>query len=83
MNQTSPSEFTHPETGELLESQADFQAALAAIEERMAPLYRIRRVIREEAAERFEIRLPHARARTPIQDKVARCPRCRSRLEDV
>ena len=74
--------FPHPETGELLDSQEDFQAALAAIEERMAPLYRIRRVIREEAAKRFEVRLPRARYRTEKQDRVARCPRCGGKLEN-
>ena len=76
------SRFTHPETGELLDSQEDFQAALAAIEERMAPLYRERRTIREAWALKFDPPdMPRARYRTEKQDRVARCPRCGSRLK--
>lgn len=74
-------EFPHPETGELLETQADFQAALAEIEERMAPYYRTRRQIREAASERFDAVLPQPWLRTSTQEKVARCPRCGGNLE--
>ena len=75
------SEFAHPETGELLSTREEFRAALAEIEERMAPYYRVRRQIREAASERFDVHLPSARNRTPTQEKVARCPRCGGRLE--
>lgn len=68
--------FPHPETGELLVTLDDFRVALREIEERMAPLYRTRRSIREEMSERFTVELPPARSRTPTQEKVARCPRC-------
>ncbi len=75
--------FAHPETGELLSTREDFNAALADIEERMAPLYRVRRLIRENAAERFNApEMPAPRYRTAKQDLVARCPRCGGRLED-
>jgi hypothetical protein len=74
--------FHHPVTGQVLETKEDFQAALAEIEERMAPLYRERRVIREAAEVVFDPpALPGRRYRTPVQEKVARCPRCRTRLE--
>jgi hypothetical protein len=76
--------FPHPETGELLETQGEFQAAVAAIEARMAPFYRLRRVIREEMIRRFEPILPERRRRTDKQELVARCPRCQGdiKLED-
>jgi hypothetical protein len=68
--------FPHPETGELLESREDFMTALAKIEERLAPHFRVRRTLREAYAERFESVLPAPRYRSPTQEKVARCPRC-------
>lgn len=75
--------FAHPETGEPLESHKEFMAALAEIEERMAPLYRVRRQIREAAAEAFPSpAMPPPRLRTPTQEKVARCPRCGGRIND-
>ena len=76
------SDFVHPETGEVLASQEDWLAALAAVEERLAPLYRVRRALRFEYTERFEpAEMPPRRARTETQEKVARCPRCGGRLE--
>jgi hypothetical protein len=74
------SSFAHPETGEVLATVEDWQAALRALEERMAPLFRVRRTLREEYAERFEPVLPAARYRSPTQEKVARCPRCGQEL---
>jgi hypothetical protein len=74
---TSPSEYIHPETGEVLATDKEWREALAAIEERLSPLYRLRRSLREEYAERFEgPELPPRRYRTDTQEKVARCPRC-------
>lgn len=72
----------HPETGEVLETQKQYMAALAEIEERMAPLYRVRRQIRDAATEKFETAdMPKQRRyRTETQEKVARCPRCGTRL---
>lgn len=72
----------HPETGEVLETQKQFMAALAEIEERMAPLYRVRRQIRDAATEQFEAAgMPKQRRyRTETQEKVARCPRCGTKL---
>jgi len=79
MTEPSPSEFVHPETGEVLETREEFQAALAELDARLTPVYRLMRPIREEYAERFEVVLPPVRSRTQIQEKVARCPRCGSR----
>lgn len=77
MTQTSPSaNFVHPETGEVLATAEEWQAALSAVEEKLAPLYRVRRALREEYAERFEPVLPAPRYRSQVQEKVARCPRC-------
>ncbi len=77
MTTKSPSEYTHPETGEVLSTREDFNAALAAIEEKMAPMYRLRRLIRENAAERFDAPdMPRPARRTAKQDLVVRCPRC-------
>lgn len=69
--------FAHPETGEALETQADFRRALDEINARMAPLWRVQRAIREANAERFEYAVPHRRRdRTDKQERVHRCPRC-------
>jgi hypothetical protein len=72
--------FTHPETGELLATAEEWQAALRALEERLAPLFRVRRVLREAYGSRFEPVLPAPRHRSPTQEKVARCPRCGQEL---
>ena len=75
-------EFVHPETGEVLETEAEWKAALNALEEKLAPIYRVRRTLREQYAERFPPpEQPAPRYRTPTQEKVARCPRCGGRLE--
>jgi hypothetical protein len=69
--------FPHPETGELLETRAEFLAALNEVTERMDPLWRARRRIREAYAERFEPTLPERRRdRTETQERVYLCPRC-------
>lgn len=73
----------HPETGEALETVEEIKAALSALEERMAPLYRVRRLLREEYAELTETAdMPAARYRTEKQERVARCPRCGGRMND-
>jgi len=76
----SPSEFRHPETGELLATAEQWQAALRALEVHLAPHFRLRRILREAYAERFEPVLPAPRYRSPTQEKVARCPRCGEKL---
>lgn len=69
--------FSHPETGQILETREEFTAALSELEERLAPLYRVRRLIRENAAERFDAPdMPRPARRTAKQDLVVRCPRC-------
>jgi hypothetical protein len=75
-------DFIHPETGEVLCSQEEWKAALVSVEERLAPIYRTRRTLREAYAERFPApELPPKTRRTETQEKVARCPRCGERLE--
>lgn len=70
-------EFVHPETGEILATEEEWRAALAAVEEQIAPLYKTRRWLREAYVERFPSPpLPPRTRRTPTQDLVARCPRC-------
>lgn len=69
--------FHHPETGELLEDEEALRAALSEVEERMAPLYRTRRVLREALCELAgPAVLPRRRQRTDTQQRVAQCPRC-------
>jgi len=76
--------FAHPETGEVLESQDDFHKALYDINERLAPLWRVRHDLQMEYTERWKPTLPQRRSnRTDKQEKVARCPRCRALLENV
>lgn len=60
-----------------MESREEFQAALSDVEERLAPLYRVRWKLRDAYTERYEgPELPRARDRSPTQEKVSRCPRC-------
>ena len=71
------SHYVHPETGEVLATDEEWRAALAAVEERLAPLYRLRRDLREAHADRFEpAAMPERRYRSQTQEKVTRCPRC-------
>lgn len=75
--------FHHPETGELLDSREDFEAALEELDTRLSAIYRVLRPIRVAWADRFEAaEQPAARYRTQTQEKVARCPRCGGRLEN-
>ena len=75
--------FKHPETGIELVTLPEFQAALWDVEERLAPLYRVRRELREAMTERFDAPLPtNPRNRTVAQAMVARCPRCHKELEE-
>lgn len=74
--------FVHPTTGEVLETKAEFDAAVAALEIELGLIYRALHPLREARAERFEAaELPAPRYRTTTQEKVARCPRCGSKLE--
>lgn len=77
------SDYIHPDTGELLATHEEWLAALTALEEKLAPIYRVRRDLREAYAERFPTpELPRRRYRTDIQEKVARCPRCGQAYKD-
>lgn len=77
-------DFIHPETGEVLSSEEEWKAALVALEERLAPIYRVRRELRQAYADRFPPpELPPRRYRTDTQEKVARCPRCGQTYADA
>jgi len=79
---TSPSEYVHPETGEVLATAEEWRAALVTVEEQLAPLFRLRRRLLMEHAVRFEgPELPPRRSRTETQERIARCPRCGQALE--
>ena len=67
-----------------LETQEQVMAALAWIEEQMAPWYRMRRRLRDFATRRWPPpKMPaQRRYRTEIQEKVARCPRCGGTYKD-
>lgn len=78
---TSPSEYVHPETGEVLATEAEWKAAIGVLEERLSLIYRELWPLRDEYAERFPpAALPSRRNRTETQEKIARCPRCGGRL---
>lgn len=74
----------HPETGELLATEEEWRAALAAVEERLSYTYRTLWKLRGYT-DHFAPGAPdmpvHRRNRTETQEKVARCPRCGGKLE--
>ena len=75
--------FVHPTSGEILETRAEFDAAIAELEIELGLIYRALYPLREARAERFETaKLPAPRYRTGVQEKVARCPRCGDKLKD-
>lgn len=75
-------DFIHPETGEVIATEEEWTAAIAALEERLSETYRVLWPLRDARAERFpRAELPPRTARTETQEKVARCPRCGTRLE--
>lgn len=76
-------EFIHPDTGEVLATQEEWQQALDRVASQLGPIYRELDMLREARAERFEpAALPDRRRRTDVQERVERCPRCGQRLED-
>ncbi len=83
MTEQSPSSYVHPETGELLATEAEWKAAISALEEKLGPIYGLLWRLRDERARRFPpAELPPRRARSETQEKVARCPRCHGRLDE-
>jgi pyruvate/2-oxoacid:ferredoxin oxidoreductase beta subunit len=73
----------NPTTGEVLETEDDFRAAIRAVEERMWPLFIQRNELQSEYARRFPLAdMPtRRRHRTETQERVVRCPRCGSGIE--
>ena len=72
----------HPETGREVQTHEEFLEAINWVEGRLAPLYKVRRHLREEMAERYPPpELPEPRYRSDKQTAVSRCPRCGGRLE--
>ena len=75
--------YVHPETGEVLSTQEEWRAALTALEEQLAPIYRVRRTLRDAYTERFPApAVPTRTKRTETQEKVVRCPRCGQTYKD-
>lgn len=79
----SPTEYVHPETGEVLATEEEWRAALAAVEERLSAYYRdVVWPLRDQAARFPAAEMPsNRRNRTDTQERVARCPRCGGRIE--
>lgn len=76
-------DFVHPESGELLATEEEWRAALRAAEEKLSEHFRLVWTLRDGVAERTDpAELPPRIARTPTQEKVARCPRCGGRLDE-
>lgn len=63
--------------------EAEYRCELNALEEQLTDLYRRRRALAAEFADDHPAVLPSkARHRSDVQQRVARCPRCGSRLSD-
>lgn len=76
-------DYIHPITGEVLATEDEWRAAIRTLEERLSEVYRDLWPLREKYAERFPpAELPARRYRTDTQEKVARCPRCGTKIED-
>ena len=82
MTTDAPRLVLHPETGREVQTHEEFLEAIQWVEGRLAPLYKVRRHLREEMAERYPPpEMPQARYRTDKQAAIARCPRCGGNLE--
>jgi hypothetical protein len=67
----------------MLTTKEEFLAALVEEEERLSPIYHTVWALRDAMTERFRAaELPARVNRTATQEKVSRCPRCGSRLEE-
>lgn len=78
-------DFIHPETGELLATEEEWAAAVKAAEDKLGAFYReVIYPLRNGQAERFPAadRPARRRDRTDTQEKVERCPRCGTRIEE-
>lgn len=62
--------------------EAAYREQLNALEEQLSDLYRQRRELTAAYAADHPAVLPPARARSEVQQRVARCPRCGGRLSD-
>jgi hypothetical protein len=76
--------IAHPLTGEVLPDDLDALQAMEANVDRylrgQSKHYEFRRKLRERIAELHgQAELPPPRWRTPLQQKVAECPRCSGR----
>jgi len=66
-----------------MKTQDEYRALLTNVEERLSDLYRERRTIMEAFSEDHPAVLPPPTRRTEHQRRVARCPRCSQRLNEV
>lgn len=79
--------IVRPDTGEIvpddLAVMVELEAATDAALRGLWPQYELRRRLRERIAElQGPPELPPPRYRTPVQERVAACPRCGRKLED-
>lgn len=74
--------FIHPVTGKWTEATvANLRAAERETRDRIGALHRALEPVREGLAA-VPVELPDPTARTEVQKRVARCPRCNGRLPD-
>jgi hypothetical protein len=75
--------LANPHTGELATPETtveDFRMWEAMLDDMIGPLWRAREELRRAIAERTDApALPHRRYRTATQEKLALCPRCRTK----
>lgn len=64
-----------------MKTQDEYRGLLADVEERLSDLYRERRIIMEAFSEDYPAILPPPRRRTEHQQRVARCPRCSTKIQ--
>jgi chorismate mutase len=62
-------------------SADEYRQQISEYDAKIGVLYRERRAVMEQFAEAFPPSLPPPRYRTETQQRVARCPRCGSKLE--
>ncbi len=62
-------------------NESEYRAQLDVIEDRLTAVYRERRRLQEAFADEHPPVLPAPRFRTDHQARIARCPRCGSRLD--
>jgi hypothetical protein len=66
-----------------MKTEQEYRDLLTDVEERLSELYRERRAIMEAFSDDHPLVLPPPRRRTEHQQRIARCPRCSTKLADT